>query len=207
LKDLFVITHTESVHHVEKLGGGWYDTPLTERGKNDASRIATRLFDRLGTREIPILSSDLQRCTDMAAIFQKVFASPYQVDQRLREMSCGSAEGQAREWLDAHLNPVPDDENRLDHQVFEGAESRREVGMRVTRFLEDLCKTDHEQVLVITHGFALTFLIAAWLRVPVDNMDYCEFRATPGGVTHLSENKQFGNRVLVRLNDTSYVDV
>ena len=89
LRDIFVITHTESIHHVKQLGGGWFDTSLTDKGQADARRIASSLFDRTKTRGIPILSSDLKRCSEMAAIFQGVFSGPCTTDPRLREMSCG----------------------------------------------------------------------------------------------------------------------
>ncbi|MEM8487109.1 MAG: histidine phosphatase family protein, partial [Bacteroidota bacterium] len=205
LQNIFVITHTESVHHVEQLGGGWYDTPLTEKGKTDAHRVARSLSAQVQADALSIFSSDLKRCTDMAAIFQEVFGCTYKADPRLREMSCGSAEGMSRQWQDMHINPVPANNNRLDHRVFEGAESRREVGARITRFIEDeLAGIDHTAI-VITHGFALTFFIAAWLRIPVEHMDYCEFRSTPGGVTHLSQDTLFRNRSLVGLNATSYL--
>lgn len=120
-------------------------------------------------------------------------------------MSFGRAEGQTRQWQDAHIKPVPDDENRLDHRIFVGAESRRDVGARMTQFVNDVSSVDKQRMIVLTHGFALTFLIAACLRVPPMHMDFCEFRASPGGVTHLSENAQFGNRVLNGFNDMSYV--
>lgn len=29
MKDLFVVTHTESIRHLENKVGGWYDTDLT----------------------------------------------------------------------------------------------------------------------------------------------------------------------------------
>ena len=120
-------------------------------------------------------------------------------------MSFGNAEGKHRQWQDLHIKPVPYDLNRLDHRVFEGAESRREVGTRITRFIEEvICKID-DTAIVITHGFALTFFIAAWLRFPVEHMDHCVFNASPGGVTRLSQDEKFGNRVLATLNDTSYV--
>lgn len=50
LKDLFVVTHTESIHHVENKVGGWYDTDLTPRGQRDAEATAERLAMLVGQR-------------------------------------------------------------------------------------------------------------------------------------------------------------
>ncbi len=32
MKNLFVVTHAQSLHHIEKKVGGWYDTGLTQQG-------------------------------------------------------------------------------------------------------------------------------------------------------------------------------
>ena len=205
LRDVFVVTHTESIHHVKKIGGGWFDTSLTDKGLADAKRIALSLFDDIETRGIPIFSSDLKRCSEMAEIFQEVFSSTFKADPRLREQSCGVAGGKDKQWQNAHIKRVPEDGNRLDHRVFEGGESRREVGERITRFVEEELADIEGSAIVITHGFALTFVIAAWLRISVEHMDYCEFRSSPGGVTHLTEDQYFRNRTLLKLNDSSYI--
>ena len=141
----------------------------------------------------------------MAEIFQEVFSSTFKSDPRLREQSCGVAGGKDKQWQHTHIKPVPDDGNRLDHRVFEGGESRREVGERITRFVKEELADIDGSAIVITHGFALTFVIAAWLRIPVEHMDYCEFRSSPGGVTHLTEDQHFSNRTLLKLNDSSYI--
>lgn len=55
MKELFVVTHTQSVHHVEGRVGGWYDTGLTERGRKDAAATAERLATLVGGRQVEIL--------------------------------------------------------------------------------------------------------------------------------------------------------
>ena len=65
------------MHHVKKLGGGWYDTPLTEKRKTDARRIALHRAGQIETTNLSMYSSDLLRCTDMATIFQDVFKRPF----------------------------------------------------------------------------------------------------------------------------------
>ena len=56
MKDVLVVTHTESFHHVQRLGGGWYDTHLTEKGKKDAQHIALKLYAKIKKKELPIIS-------------------------------------------------------------------------------------------------------------------------------------------------------
>lgn len=52
MRDLFVITHTESVHHIENKVGGWYDTGLTEQGQKNAHAAAERLLNSLVTTKL-----------------------------------------------------------------------------------------------------------------------------------------------------------
>ena len=57
MKRVYVITHTESLHHIQGLGGGWFDTSLTDRGKEQAKNLAERLYEALGVTGIPIVST------------------------------------------------------------------------------------------------------------------------------------------------------
>ena len=87
MKDLFIITHTESVHHVENKVGGWYDTDLTARGMRDAEVIAESLATLIGQREIEIYSSDLRRASQTAAMIARRFGLPVTETADLREIS------------------------------------------------------------------------------------------------------------------------
>nr|CAD6602112.1 histidine phosphatase family protein [arsenite-oxidising bacterium NT-25] len=42
-KELFVVTHPQSIHHTAKKVGGWYDTGLTSKGREDAEAIAEHM--------------------------------------------------------------------------------------------------------------------------------------------------------------------
>jgi len=118
MKNIYVVTHTESVHHVQRLVGGWYDTSLTENGRVQARRIATALYNEIGIRNIPIYSSDLKRCVEMADTFAEVFHSTVVLDKNLREASWGDAEGKTKEWWNQNAVYKSIDGNQLDHQVF-----------------------------------------------------------------------------------------
>ena len=207
MKNIYVVAHTESIHHVLGLGGGWYDTSLTENGRRQATRIATALHSEIGAGNTPIYSSDLKRCAETAGIFAGVFNSTAILDRNLREMSYGDGEGKPKEWGDRNVTPQPRDGNRLDHRICSGAESRREVGTRIRSILDRIVDEPDKNVIVITHGFALTFVIMAWLRVPVENMAYCGFQSTPGGVTLLFEDDLFGTRNVAYINRLDYVTV
>jgi probable phosphoglycerate mutase len=205
MRNIYIVRHTEAEHHVQKLLGGWYDFPLTERGKNQAEQIATKLFIEINTRGIPIYSSDLKRCSEMADIFSGVFGSTVIFDKNLREMNFGEGEGKPQKWRSENIIPRPVDGDRLDYRRFNNAESRREVGKRAYACLDSMLSKPDKYIIAITHGFISTFLIMAWLKVPVENMDYGDFKVSSGGVTLLNEDDFWGNRNIVYTNKMDYL--
>ena len=205
MKNIYVVTHTEATHHVQRLVGGWYDTSLTENGRMQAKKIATALYNEIGERNIPIYSSDLKRCVETADIFAEVFGTTVIFDGNLREASWGEADGKPQDWWNQNIVHKPINGNKLDHRVFRNAESRREVGTRIQSSLDQIVGKLENYTIIITHGFALTFVIMAWLKVPVENMEYCHFQPRSGGVTLLREDDLWGSRTVIFLNKLDYL--
>ena len=205
MRNIYIVRHTESVHHVQGLGGGWYDTSLTKKGKMQAEKIAVSLINEIKLKGIPIYSSDLKRCSEMADIFSRIFKSTVILDKNLREINFGDGGGKSREWYDANIVPLPADGKRLDYRPFKNAESRREVGKRAIKFVNQLMKKPDENIIIITHGHISTFLIMAWLKVPVKNMDYCNFKTNPGGLDLLNEDDFWKRRNVVYFNRLDFL--
>ncbi len=197
MQNVYVVTHAQSVHHVKDLGGGWYDTSLTEKGVNQAEKLSEFLYGEIGTHGIPIYSSDLKRAYETAIIIAKPFKSSVIQDKRLREMSFGDAEGKSREWRTDNINPRPADGDRLNHRIYKNAETRKDVGTRIRECLDEIIAKKDENLIIVSHGNALTFIIMAWLKVPVENMEYCSFQPAPARVTYLQEDDLYGNRNVV----------
>jgi len=205
MKNIYIVRHTEAEHHIQNLLGGWHDSSLTEKGKNQAAQIATKLFIEINTRGIPIYSSDLKRCAETADIFSKVFGSTVILDKNLREMNFGEGDGKPRKWYAENIAAGSPDRNRLEYRPFKNAESRREAGKRAYAFIDRVTSNKDNTVIAVTHGFISTFLIMAWLRVPVENMDYGDFKVSSGGVTLLNEDDFWRNRNIVYTNKMDYL--
>jgi len=200
-----LVTHAQSIHHVEKKVGGWYDTELTEKGQADAHAIAKRLFTLIGHSEMEIFSSDLKRATQTADAVGRRFGQPVTRIQTLREISYGVAGGKPQEWLDARYIPAPDTD-RLDHRGnIEGAESRRDVANRVYPFMDALLGRDCETQIIVTHGFTLSLVIAAWMKVPIDACGFVTYAAPSGSITHLRQDDFFRNRAMICFADVSHL--
>lgn len=205
MKEFFVVTHPQSIHHTEKKVGGWYDTGLTSKGREDAEAIAERLWQTIGHGGVDIVSSDLRRASETASVIAARFSRPVTYTSALREISYGVAEGRPQEWLEARYLPAPDDD-RLDHQGnIEGAESRRDIAGRVFPYVEGLLERQCSTQIVVTHGFTLTFVIAAWMKVPVESCGYLSFPVSSGSITHLREDDAFRSRAMIRFGDTSHL--
>lgn len=207
MHDLYLVTHPHAEHTEAGLVGGWHDSSLTERGLLDARLIAVELERRNRGKSLPlrITASDLARCSRTAEILAARLKAPVTLDPRLREISFGEAEGRPTAWLNERQVPAPDD-NRLDHRgPVPGAETRREVATRVGECVEELMADREHNHIVITHGYAQTFVITSWLHVPVESTGFVSFAPAPGSITHLHHDDVWRNRSVVDLANASHV--
>lgn len=207
MRDIYVITHTESEHHVQQRVGGWYDTPLTPRGHADAVATARRVHALVGARPAEIYSSDLLRAHQTAEALAILLKEPIVALRDLRERSVGSAGGMPEAWLQERVVNLPRGAPRLDHREgLPDAETKREFLTRIYRAVETILASPAELQIVVTHGFALTFVIAAWIGMPLDSAGYVNFRARPGGITHLHEDDLYFNRGVRYIDDRQHLD-
>jgi probable phosphoglycerate mutase len=205
MKNLFVVTHAQSIHHVENKVGGWYDTGLTEQGESDAKATAEQLAALIGNVPVEVFSSDLLRASQTAAIIAHRFLCPVETTGDLRELGYGSAGGMPQAWLDARQIPAPN-HDRMDHRGgIEDGETRREIAERVYRSMDRIISRPCETQIIVTHGFALTFAIAAWIKMPIDSVDYVSFPARSGSITHLRQDDYWQSRAVLRLADVSHL--
>lgn len=205
MRNLFVVTHAQSIHHIEKKVGGWYDTGLTEKGRRDAAAIAAALAHKVADEEVEIYSSDLQRASQTADAIANRLGQTVTTTKALREISYGVAEGRPQEWLDARYTPAPDND-RLDHRGnIEEAESRRDVARRVYPFMEAMLQRECQTQIIVTHGFTFSLVIAAWMQIPVEACGFMNFAAPSGSITHLRQDDFFRNRAMISLADVSHL--
>ncbi|WP_242613368.1 histidine phosphatase family protein [Herbihabitans rhizosphaerae] len=191
------MTHPEATHHVDGLVGGWYDSELTPAGTRAAAAIAASLRARIPEdAEVELFSSDLRRTARTAGVVGDLLGVAPVFDERLREKSYGEAEGKPQEWLAERFVPPPVAGERMRHD--EGvphAETKDAFARRVYAVMAAIEERRCEHQVVVTHGGALTFVVAAWIRMPVESAGHVEFRAGgPGSVVVLHEDDRFHNR-------------
>lgn len=206
-RTVHVVTHPEATHHVEGLVGGQHDSDLTPAGARTAERIGSVLRDRIAaTAGTGVVASDLLRTRRTALAIGGALDVVPTYDGGLREKSYGVAEGRPQGWLDARFVPPPKVGDRLRHdEGVEGAETRLDLALRVyaatARALE---AHDGDHLVVVTHGFAATFVVAAWIGMPVEAAGHVTFPVPSGSITTLREDAFFGNRAVVSVGEVPH---
>jgi probable phosphoglycerate mutase len=206
MRTVYLVTHPEATHHVQALVGGWYDAALTARGAEHARRIAVALRGRIPTGEaVQVFSSDLRRTRQTAGPIAAALGVDVAIDAALREQSYGDAEGRPAGTL--RFVPPPAVGDRLHHHDgVKRSETRWEVATRAYAALDRLLAGHAQRFVIVTHGGVATFLIAAWIAMPIESAGYVKFRTTPGGITVLVEDDDFHDRQVAALNDISHLD-
>ncbi len=203
---IYVVTHPEATHHVDGLVGGWHDSDLTARGARHAAAIGRALGDVLAGRGAEVFSSDLLRARRTAEAVAAALNTAPVLDERLREKSYGVAEGRPQSWLDARFIPPPVTGDRMSHdEGIPGAETKGEFAARIYSAVDEILSRPAQDIVIVTHGFALTYVITDWLGVPIAHAGRAGFTAAPGSITTLAEDDYFHNRQVSVLADVSHL--
>jgi probable phosphoglycerate mutase len=162
VRELLLVRHGETSWNVSRRMQGHTDIPLNERGLWQAAQTARRLAELAASRPISrVVSSDLQRAAQTAALIAQALGQPVHHDPVWRERAYGVIEGHtpesvAQRWPDLHEGwrsrdpafPVP------------GGESLQQFADRVSRALDALLTASHPPgaVVVVAHGGVLDII-------------------------------------------------
>lgn len=206
MQSIILVQHSQSEHHINNMSGGWTDSKLTELGKEQALKIGISLQSMVEkNKESVLYSSDLLRASQTADILGEQLNLKVHLDQGLRELNTGIATGQTKEWAKKHRNPMKDNQFTIDYRLFDKGESWREFYNRVSMTMNDILKNDQgKQVIIVTHGGAVGYIVAWWLQFEPEMLHNAYFQSDVGSITRLSENN-FNQRVLTVFNDVSHL--
>lgn len=201
MKNIITIQHTQSIHHTNGMIGSWTDWDLSELGIEQAKRIGERLSLEIKDKRYVMYSSDLLRAKHTAEIIAGFLDIKPIFTDRLRERNLGEAVGKSVEW--ARQNTIVW-EKTIDDKPFKGAESRREAWERILVFYNQMMKSTDENVIIVSHGDALSIFNAIWLGLDVEMLNKCDLFGKAGGVSFMHENSD-GKHIITRLSDLSYI--
>jgi len=186
---LVLVRHGETEWHAENRYAGVSDVPLTPHGVRQAERLAA-WAGRAGLAAV--WTSTLSRAQLTARDSAAAAGVPLRVDERLRELDFGHAEGLTSgemrdrfpEALRAfHADPV------ADH--LPGGEDPADAARRFTACLDDITAAyPDDRVLVVAHTTAIRLALCDLIGVPlrdyrrlfprVRNCALTELRLSPG---------------------------
>lgn len=154
-KTLYVMRHAETLFNIQRKIQGWCDSPLTERGVEQA-KAAGRLLAERGITFTHAYCSTAERCSDTLEIATtEAYGTPipYEREKGLRECGFGQFEGK-----DECLNPA---HPYGDFFVPYGGESDEQVDKRMLTTLTNIMeRPGHERVLVVSHaGSSIHFFL------------------------------------------------
>jgi broad specificity phosphatase PhoE len=203
MKNLITIQHTQSIHHTNGMIGSWTDWDLSELGYEQAKRIGERLSHEIAGKQYVMYSSDLLRAKHTAEIGGGFLNTVPILTNALRELNLGEAVGKSVEW--AHQNTIVW-QKTIDDKPFQGAESRREVWNRLLPFYNQIMTSSDENIIIVSHGDALSLFNAIWLGMDVEMLNKCDLFGKAGGVSFMRTNED-GKHIISRLSDLSYIRV
>ena len=151
---IYFIRHGQSMANVEGRHSGWTQTPLTDKGREDARRAGGLLqnieFDKVFTSDL-IRAMETQRLAKPEA--------EAEVSKLIREINVGHLGGRFKsDCVGEYGNEYIENRDRFEYKLF-GGESYREFSDRVDEFKRQLEALDCETVAVFCHGGVInTFL-------------------------------------------------
>lgn len=204
MRKIILIQHCQSEHHINEMSGGWTDTPLTDLGRKQANLIGVRLKKELNKDEYVLYSSDLKRAKQTAEIVGKHLNLKVIEDMGLREINTGIAAGKTKEWARKNRNPRQGDGFDLDYQEWQDGETWREFHIRVCNCMERIWHSEQKDLILVTHGCTLSYIVAWWLKFETHMLAKAYFSASPASISLLEDNN-YQQNALRLLNDTSHL--
>ena len=166
----YFVRHGQTVWNVENKICGATDSPLTERGFEQARETGRLLRRKLEAGEIridEILTSPLSRARDTAEEISKMTGVPMRVEERLMEQNFGKWESTPRDGQDFRLAK----ENFIDS--YDGGESMLRVAQRIYNLLDDL-KHQPEKTYLLTAHNGISRFIESYFR-DMTNAEFAGF--------------------------------
>jgi glucosyl-3-phosphoglycerate phosphatase len=166
LRRLVLWRHGETDYNAGRRMQGQLDSTLTPVGIEQARRAA-RVIAGFGPQVL--LTSDLRRASDTAAVLAEHTGLVPGIDKRLRETHLGHWQGLTHAEVDAawpgarltwRLNP---------EWAPLGGETRVEVATRARAVVDELDEKDVETAVLCAHGGLIGSLSASLLNLPVAN--------------------------------------
>lgn len=137
--------------------GGWSNQPLTEKGLKQSEELARKLKYGNCNAEI-IYSSDLLRARQTAEILAQHLNLEVEYNAEFREVNNGDLAGMDNELADK-LYPNLYWRKLEWEQHYPNGESPKEFYERIKSAWEKLIKSNHKNVILVSHGGVINVIM------------------------------------------------
>lgn len=163
---LALVRHGETIWHAENRYAGSTDIPLNKRGLEQAERLAKWAA---AADLAAIWVSPLRRARETAAPSERAIGIAARVDDRLREIHFGKAEGLTNSEI---MRSLPDafaafQSDPVAHHLPGGEDPRDVVRRAIECFNEIQITHPRGRVLVVTHNTVIRLALCELLGVPL----------------------------------------
>lgn len=166
LRRLVLWRHGQTDYNADLRMQGQLDSQLTATGRDQVQQAAELLT---GLRPDLLVTSDLSRAADTAAVLAERTGLQPQVDKRLRETNLGDWEGLTHAEVEAGW-PGAFERWRSDPECAPpGGETRVAVANRAAQVVGELDAGTAQVVVLCTHGGLIAGLTASILGLPLAN--------------------------------------
>ncbi|MFL0196204.1 histidine phosphatase family protein [Clostridium sp. WILCCON 0269] len=167
---LYLVRHGETIWNIErKMQGGMKDSPLTEKGIEQANLLKNRVQD---INFDIIYSSPLERAVKTSRIVAAQRNIPIIKDDRLMEIDIGEWGGLTKEQA-REKNPEQLDNFWTNPKIYvpDTGESFAQVKTRVVSLIKEIIsRYEGKSILIVTHTVVLRIMMAYFENRPLDEL-------------------------------------
>ena len=145
MHSIYFARHGETVWNVENKICGMTDSPLTEKGRQQARELGQKVKES-GVHIDEILYSPLSRAADTAKAVAAATGLPARCEPRLREQCFGKYEGTPRDGAEFRISKT----HFADR--YDGGESMMQLAQRIYNLLDELRQDENKTYLLVAHN-------------------------------------------------------
>ena len=145
MHNIYFARHGETVWNVENKICGMTDSPLTEKGRQQARELGRKVRES-GVHIDEILYSPLSRAADTAKAVAEVTGLPARCEPRLREQCFGRYEGTPRDGAEFRISKTHFADRYGD------GESMMQLAQRIYNLLDELRQDEDKTYLLVAHN-------------------------------------------------------
>nr|WP_300004400.1 histidine phosphatase family protein [Tissierella sp.] len=198
---LYITRHGQTKWNIETRLQGWNDSDLTQKGKQDASALASRLAD---VNFDHIYSSTQKRARETAEIIKSDRNIDITELEDLREIGFGQWEGMTMKDIQDNYKGEFDVYLKKPHlyKPILNGESYDEIFDRVNRALKEIIKNGGDNILIVSHGVTIKILTA--IVKDISREDLYEIGISKGTSLNICQVNEDGIEFILE-GDTSHI--